>query len=128
MESLQWFVCLEVWPRKGDEVSLVSSMAEEAEHDLRHDEQHDADLEQHEAIVARHVEDQLERLLHAPQLVLEREIAVRKVELGAQLLVDAVGVRVVPDSIGLVEQVQDREALVARAYRGSAEGVQRLRG
>jgi hypothetical protein len=58
-------------------------MAKEAQRDFRHDEEHDGDLEHDEPIVARHVEDQLERLLDAPQLVLEREVAVREVELGA---------------------------------------------
>ena len=70
--------------------------------------------EQHQPPVARHVEHQLQRLLHAAQLQLQRLVAVDEIELGAQLVVDPVHPRVVPGLVGLVEQVQDREHLVAR--------------
>src|SRR5258708_19556707 len=53
---------------------MESLVAEDTEHDLGHDEQHHGDLEHHEAVVARHVEDQLERLLDAPHLLLHPHI------------------------------------------------------
>ena len=48
-------------------------------------------------------------------------VAVDEVELGAQLVVDALRARVVPGRVGHVEQVQDGKHLRARAHRGADE-------
>jgi hypothetical protein len=104
--------------------SACRRSARQGDQQLEHDEQHDGHLEQHQASIARHIQHQLQRLLHAAQLELQRLVSVAEVELGAQLGVDAIHGRVVPGGVGLVQQVQHRQHLAAGAHRRADEPVQ----
>ena len=65
--------------------------AAQVQRDLEDDEDDDRRLEQAEALVAGDVRHQPRRVLPAPQLELERLVALDQVERGAQLLVDLDG-------------------------------------
>ena len=56
--------------RPGDR--LASAQAEERQHDLQQDQHHHRLLQQNQAPIARHVQHQLQRLLDAAQLQLQR--------------------------------------------------------
>ena len=78
-----------------------------------------------ESPIARHVEDQFERLLDAAQLRFQRRITIDQVEFRAQVIIDAIHRGVVPRRIGLVEQMQNREHLGAGRDRLADEAMER---